>query len=111
MKGISAGVVEEVTVIRSFAELRRRARGCAPKRVGVVLADDDVALAAASDALVSKIAFPVLIGHKRRIRARAGRLGLLELAQRAEFATATEDAAETAVRMAREGSIDILMKG
>ena len=111
MKGMSAGVVEEVTVIRGFAELRRRARVCGPRRVGVVLAEDDVALAAASDALIAEIASPVLIGNKERIRARAVRLGLLELAECAGFVPAAENAAETAVRMAREGSIDILMKG
>ena len=50
------GVVEEVKLIRRFAELRERAREFGPKRVGVVLAEDDVALTAASDALQSRIA-------------------------------------------------------
>jgi phosphate butyryltransferase len=45
------------------------------------------------------------------IRARAEALGLRELAAMAEFVSATENAAEIAVKMAREGSIDILMKG
>jgi phosphate butyryltransferase len=108
---MNAGAIEEVAVISDFAELRRRARACGPKRVGVVLADDDVALAAASDALASRIAFPVLIGDEKQIRARAAGLGLAELVERAEVVTAARNAAETAVRMAREGSIDILMKG
>jgi phosphate butyryltransferase len=75
------------------------------------LADDDVALTAASDALRSPIASPVLIGDKDRIRTRAESLGFLELIEEAEFVEATENAAEIAVQMAREGSIDILMKG
>jgi len=97
--------------IRTFAELRKRAREVGPKRVGVVLADDEVALTAAADALRIGIALPVLIGDAERIRARAEKLGLAELAARAEFISATENAAEIAVKMAREGSIDILMKG
>lgn len=46
------------TAITNFAELRTRACQAGPKRVGVVLADDDVALTAASDALLLGIAFP-----------------------------------------------------
>jgi phosphate butyryltransferase len=103
-------VVEAAKAIHSFAELRKRACELGPKRVGVVQADDEVALTAASDALHSGIAFPVLIGDVKRIRTRAEALGLQELIANAEF-VAAEAAAETAVRMAREGSIDILMKG
>jgi phosphate butyryltransferase len=78
----------------------------------VVLADDEVALTAAADALRLEIALPVLIGDTARIRARAESLGLAELAARAEFVFAVDDAApEIAVKMAREGGIDILMKG
>jgi phosphate butyryltransferase len=100
-----------VKLIRTFADLRERARELGPKRVGVVLAEDDVALMAASDALLSRIAAPVLIGDKERIRAGAERLGLWELAARAEYVGAGENAPEVAVAMAREGAIDILMKG
>jgi phosphate butyryltransferase len=111
MNAMNSGVMEGVAVVRSFAELRMRARACGPRRVGVVLADDDVALSAASDALISKIASPVLIGDGARIRARAEGLGLTELLECAEFVPAADNAAETAVGMAREGSLDILMKG
>ena len=68
---MDAGVVEQLKLIRTFAELRERACELGPKRVGVVLAEDDVALRAASDALLSRIAFPILIGDPSRIRARA----------------------------------------
>ncbi len=98
--------------VRTFAELKERAREVGPKRVGVVLADDEVALTAAADALRIGIALPVLIGDVQRIRARAEKLGLAELAGKAEFVSATEEnAAEIAVKMAREGSVDILLKG
>ena len=104
-------VDEQVKLIRTFAELRERACEVGPKRVGVVLAEDDVALTAASDALLSRIAMPVLIGEREKIRARAEALGLVELAARAEYVAAGENAPEVAVSLAREGSIDILMKG
>jgi len=104
-------VVQELMLIHTFADLRERACEIGPKRVGVVLAEDDVALMAASDALQARIAVPVLIGDEERIRDRARALGLVELAWRAEFVAAAEDAAEVAVSLAREGSIDILMKG
>lgn len=103
--------IEQQKLMRTFAGARERACELGPKRVGVVLADDDVALTAASDALLSHIAVPVLIGDEGKIRARAEALGLDELAARAEFVPGAENAAELAVRLAREGAIDILMKG
>lgn len=103
--------VEAANGVRTFAEVRQRACEIGPKRVGVVLADDEVALTAAAEAMRSEIAFPVLIGEEKRIRARAESLGLSDLAAKAEFLPAAENAAELAVKMAREGDIDILMKG
>ena len=108
---MASSVLEQVKIVRTFGELRARARDVGPKRVGVVYAADDVALRAASDALVSRIALPVLIGNEATIRARAEALGLEELLARAEFVPAPENAAEVAVGLAREGAIDILMKG
>src|SRR4051794_2509894 len=108
---MATGVVEQVKLIRTFADLRERACELGPKRVGVVLAEDDVALMAASDALRSRIAIPILIGDEKKIRARAEALGLTELRACAEFVGAAENAAAVAVNLAREGAIDILMKG
>ena len=97
--------------LRTFAEVRQRAHEIGPKRVGVVFADDEVALTAAAEAMRSEIAFPVLFGEEKSIRARAESLGFPDLAAKAEFVAAEENAAELAVKMAREGKIDILMKG
>jgi phosphate butyryltransferase len=100
--------------LTSFAEIRRRAHVLGPKRVGVVLADDDVALAAASDAMLKGLAIPVLIGDPNRIRVHAESIGLFELAECAEYVSSGHDAAhaaQTAVGLAREGAVDILMKG
>ena len=97
--------------LHTFAELRKRACEAGPKRVGVVLADDEVALTAMELAYRSGMAFPVLIGEEKPIRARAESLGFSDMAAKAEFVSAGENAAAYAVQMAREGSIDILMKG
>ena len=96
--------------IPNFAELRRRAQPLGPRRVAVVAADDEVALTAADGALHLGIAIPVLIGNERKIRAKAEALGLSGLIARAEFVSA-DDAATVATRMAREGRVDLLLKG
>lgn len=107
--------VDEAKRVRTFADLRERASQAGPKRVAVVLADDEVALTAAAGALHAGIALPVLIGDEPRIRAHAQPLGFTELLDRAEFVSATGNgpgnAAEVAVHMAREGAVDILLKG
>ncbi len=104
-------LIEDRKVICTFADLRKRACEVGPLRVGVVEADDDVVLMAASDALALHIALPVLIGNEKQIRLRAKTLGLFELAQRAEFIAGGENTAMTAVKMAREGYLEVLMKG
>ena len=95
---------------RNFAELRRRAQPLGPKRVAVVAADDEVALTAAEGALQLGIAVPVLVGNERKIRASVEALGLSGLIAGAEFASA-DDAATVATRMARDGHVDLLLKG
>ena len=97
--------------IRTFSELRQRARQVGPKRVAVVVADDEVALAAAAGALESGIAQPVLIGNGGKIRSIAEKLGLKQLCASGEFVNADEGAANVAARMARDGKADILLKG
>lgn len=94
----------------TFAELRERARQAGARRVGVVQADDDVALTAAWQALLEGIAAPVLIGNGARIRARMEQLELHTLAAEAEVVEA-ECAAVAAVALAREGHIDVMLKG
>ncbi|HUI84799.1 MAG TPA: phosphate acyltransferase [Candidatus Binatia bacterium] len=98
-------------VVRNFAQLRRCAQPLGPKRLAVVVADDEVALTAADAALHLAIALPVLIGNAPAIRARAESLGLYDLSSRAEFVDAAADAATVAVRMAHAGEVDVLLKG
>ncbi len=96
--------------VNNFIELRRSAQPLGPKRVAVVVADDDVALTAADGALDLGIAFPVLIGNERKIRTKAEALGLCRLIAQAEFVS-TDDAATTAAHMAGDGQVDLLLKG
>jgi phosphate butyryltransferase len=96
--------------IANFAELRLRAQPLGPKRVAIVAADDEVALTAADGALHLGIAVPVLIGDEQKIRRKAESLGLFGLIAGAEFVSA-DDAAVVAIHMARDGHVDLLLKG
>jgi len=96
--------------ISNFAELRQHAQSLGAKRVAIVVADDEVALSAAAEALKRGIAQLVLIGNESKIRERAEQLGLEELLTEARFVESAEPAA-TAVKMARDGEVEILMKG
>jgi len=107
---VSSTVAPIQRLIANFAELRHRAQPLGPKRVAIVVADDEVALTAADGALHLGIAIPVLIGNERKIRAKAEALGLSELIASAELISAN-DAAAIATQMAREGRVDILLKG
>ena len=106
----STSAVHVTQVITSFAELRGRAKPLGPKRVAIVVADDEVALTAADGALHLGIAVPVLIGNERKIRTTAEALGLSGLIAGAEFVN-TDDAATIATLMARDGHVDLLLKG
>lgn len=105
-----SAIAQLTRVIRSFSELRLSAQPLGPRKVAVVAADDEVALTAASGALLLGIAIPVLIGNEEKIRIKAQTLGLFELAAKAEF-VAGDSPAVVAARMARDGQVDLLLKG
>lgn len=96
--------------VKNFAELRRNAQRLGPRRVAVVVAEDDIALMAAGDALDLGIAVPVLIGNEHTIRTMVGGLGLHRLLAQAEFVN-TDQAATTAVQMGAAHQVDLLLKG
>ena len=96
--------------IRTFQELRERAKGLGARRVAVVSADDEVALSAAAEALHLGLALPVLVGDLERIRELAKSLGLSLLLDRAEFVDAP-NAAAAAVHLVRASRAEILLKG
>jgi phosphate butyryltransferase len=95
--------------LNNFRELRLRAQALGPRRVGVVAAEDEVALTAADAALQLGIAIPVLIGDERKTRMMVDALELCALAK-AVFVDA-DNAALVAARMARDNLVDLLLKG
>ena len=97
--------------IRTFEELRERAKGLGARRVALVSADDEVALAAAAEALRLGIVLPVLVGDLRKTRQMAEALWLSELVERAEFVDAPDNPALSAVRLVQAGRAEILFKG
>lgn len=101
---------QEARELRSFSELRLRAQQLGPSRIGVVAAEDEVALTAADVALRLGIAHPVLIGVEREVRAKADAFGLSALIAEGEFVDA-DDAAQVATRMAHEDDLHLLLKG
>lgn len=109
----SSTAVQPSTAIRSFNDLRLRAQALGPKRVAIVVADDEVALLAASGAVQLGIAIPVLIGNEQKIRAEIAKLDAHLLLDRALFVDAPDSAsaANAAAQMARDGRVDILLKG
>ena len=102
--------ISGVERIATFFDLRRRAQQLESCRVAVVVADDEIALTAAAHALQLGIAVPVLIGDAGKIRGKATELALPDLLSTAELVD-TADAAGEAVRMARDGYVEVLLKG
>jgi phosphate butyryltransferase len=100
-------------ILHTFKELREAARALGPKRVGVVVADDEVALLAASAAAQLGLATPVLIGSETKIREKMHALRIENLIASADFHQAEDAASAAAIAtgLAREGRIDILLKG
>jgi len=97
----------------SFSELRARAQELGPRRVGLVVADDEIGLQAVESAAKLNIAIPILFGDEAKIRKKIHELSAQALLEKAVF-VAAEDAmaaSRAAVRMAREGGLDLLLKG
>jgi phosphate butyryltransferase len=103
-------VSHRIRQLSNFSDLRLRAQALGPRRVGVVAAEDEVALTAAGAALQLGIATPVLIGDERKIRMMVDALELSALMGKAEFVGA-DDAAVVATHMARDKQVDLLLKG
>lgn len=100
-------------IIANFNELRQLAQQHGPKRVAVVMADDEVALSALAQAAALQVATPVLIGEEVRIREKLAHLAESAALRHAVFVPAqdAQAAAQTAVALCRNGEADILLKG
>lgn len=105
-----SAIAVSAPTISNFTELRRRVQPEKPLRLGVVMANDEIALSAAAAAHCLGIAFPLLIGNAAAIRAKLEALALHELAASAQYFDATDSAA-VAVQLARAGEVDVLLKG
>lgn len=103
----------EIASLETFAQLRAWAQELGPKRVGLVMADDEVALRAIESATALNIAIPVLFGDENRIKKRIEDLGAQALLAGAVFVGAEDStgAAHAAVQMARDREVDLLLKG
>lgn len=90
-----------------------RAQELGPRRVGLVVADEEAALRAVDSAAKLNIAIPMLFGDEAKIRRKIGDLGAQALLERAVFVTAHDaiGAAHAALQMARNGEVDLLLKG
>jgi hypothetical protein len=66
-KDILMGETQIVPAVQSFAQLREAARSLGARRVAILCAEDEVALTAASDALLAGIARPQLVGEEEAI--------------------------------------------
>jgi phosphate butyryltransferase len=98
-------------VITSFAALRACAAEAGRRRVGIVVAEDDIALTAARDAMALGIAMPILIGDPEKIRTVASSVGVATGGMRIIEALTADAAARIATEMAARGEIEILLKG
>lgn len=100
-------------ILTNFSELRQLAQQHGPKRVAVVMADDEVALSAVAQAAALQIATPVLIGEEARIREKLAQMAESAALRHAVFVLAQDvhAAAQTAVALCRNGEADMLLKG
>jgi phosphate butyryltransferase len=97
--------------VHSFQELRLQATSGGRRRVAIVVAEDEIGLMAAQDALKLGIARPILIGVPKKIHEVARAIGFYLSGATILEALTPEAAARMATEMARNGEVDILLKG
>src|SRR5436190_5769303 len=97
--------------VHSFQELRVLAISSGRRRVAIVVAEDEIGLMAAQDALKLGIAKPILIGEPEKIHEVARGIGFNLGGVTILEALTPEAAARMATEMARNGEVDILLKG
>lgn len=98
-------------MLTSFKDMIQAVSAEPPRRVAIAAANDATIVEALKHAVDEKIAIPVFVGNKEEISGYAAECGLaLADDQILDFPDDLEAAGE-AVRLVREGSCDILMKG
>lgn len=98
-------------ILKSLDDVLNIAKSKPARRIAVAAAEDEHALAAVRDALSHGIIAPVFTGNTEKIRAIAGDIGLdikgIEIIDEKDPVKASA----VAVSLAREGKVQILMKG
>jgi phosphate acetyltransferase len=94
-----------------YERLIARCRALQPVPCAVAHPCDESSLRGAVEAGQAKLIVPVLVGPEKRMRAVAAEHGLDLSGLAIVDAPHSEAAAEAAVRMAREGKVEVLMKG
>lgn len=99
--------------LSGFGALLGRAQASGRRRVALVAAEDAAALAAVAAADELGFLEPVLIGAEERVRGLLSEHGLVALARNAEFVheATPEGAAQRAVALARDGWVEVILKG
>jgi phosphate acetyltransferase len=94
-----------------YERLIARCRALQPVPCAVAHPCDESSLRGAVEAGQAKLIVPVLVGPEKRMRAVAAEQGLDLSGLAIVDAPHSEAAAEAAVRLAREGKVEVLMKG
>jgi phosphate butyryltransferase len=97
--------------VRTFQALRAQAISGGRLRVAIVVAEDEIGLTAAQDALKLGIAKPILIGNPEKIHEVARAIGFNLGGVTILEALTPEVAARIATELANCGEVDILLKG
>lgn len=97
-------------MIRNFHELIEHAKSLGGRKFAIVCAEHPVALQVAAKARETGIAEAVLIGDSSKISALLGENNLPGDFEIIEAGSAAE-AAQAGVRLAREGAVDVILKG
>jgi phosphate acetyltransferase len=96
---------------QKYENLIARCKAIAPAPCAVAYPCDESSLRGAVEAGEMGLLRPILVGPKAKIEALATRLGLDLAGAEIVDSPASEAAAEAAVRLAREGKAEMLMKG
>ena len=107
----SGGAAETMPAIATFEELRARARSGEAPAVAVVAAESETSLRAVAAAASDGFARPVLVGREGRIRTVGEEAGIDGLGDARLVPAGPDDAARTAVALARDGEAAVLLKG
>lgn len=98
-------------MIHNFDDLLKKVRTENPKRMAVVCAEDPHVLDAVKEAMELRIVLPIFIGDEPKITQLIKDYDYPFAHLPIYHTTSKEEAADWAVRMAKDGEIDILMKG